>query len=375
MTFDQQLTKVVVALCDGLGTPMAMTVKSSILEGRYSDLVSLSVRPQDYQDADSYFKDAICVELLRKCDDLPTGIDRRKAAVETFYSCERDCRETNRRLSHLLANVRYGFHGDEHDLRVMDVINVGRDFIKRALGALPLELDPIFGPGATFHDKGLQSTILHKLSSRPTRTSDFWWADFVGFSGCKWGLSVLHSDPRCNSPRVIEGNRFTTVPKDSKKFRGICVEPSLNVSYQLAVGKLLKQKLKRVGVDLFTAQDAHRRLAQKASSDGSHATIDLSNASDTVAKSFVELMLPHGWHGLLDDLRSKSTKIDGKWVPLQKFSSMGNGFTFELETLLFLSIVVMACHVNGVEGRDLIAAGDVRVFGDDIIVPLSLIHI
>jgi hypothetical protein len=62
-------------------------------------------------------------------------------------------------------------------------------------------------------------------------------------------------------------------------------------------------------------------------------------------------------------LRSPKTFVDGKWVFLNKFSSMGNGFTFELETLIFLAIAREACHLAGAD------ESDVLVYGDDIIVP------
>jgi hypothetical protein len=55
----------------------------------------------------------------------------------------------------------------------------------------------------------------------------------------------------------------------------------------------------------------------------------------------------------------KSQKVD-RWVTLEKFSSMGNGFTFELETLLFYAIAKAA---GGLQ-RD-----ELSVYGDDIIIP------
>jgi hypothetical protein len=108
-------------------------------------------------------------------------------------------------------------------------------------------------------------------------------------------------------------------------------------------------------------------MAQTASVSGSHATIDLSNASDTVCRVLVELLLPDDWHTLLSQLRSPFTRFspDGKkknrrWYLLEKFSSMGNGFTFELETLIFCSLAhAVGCKIGL----------DSFVYGDDIIVP------
>jgi hypothetical protein len=56
------------------------------------------------------------------------------------------------------------------------------------------------------------------------------------------------------------------------------------------------------------------------------------------------------------------TFIQGHWVRLEKFSSMGNGYTFELETITFAAIAMSVCH-------DCVLGRDVHVFGDDIIVP------
>jgi hypothetical protein len=55
------------------------------------------------------------------------------------------------------------------------------------------------------------------------------------------------------------------------------------------------------------------------------------------------------------------TKVDGTWVHLEKFSSMGNGFTFELETLIFWAISSVCQNVHN--------EFNVHVYGDDIIIP------
>jgi len=60
------------------------------------------------------------------------------------------------------------------------------------------------------------------------------------------------------------------------------------------------------------------------------------------------------------------TLIDKKWVYLEKFSSMGNGFTFELETLLFLALSMATMESLGLENQP---GRDLHVYGDDIIVP------
>jgi len=85
-----------------------------------------------------------------------------------------------------------------------------------------------------------------------------------------------------------------------------------------------------------------------------------------VSKKLVELLLPKEWFDILDTLRSPMTFVDGKWIHLSKFSSMGNGFTFELESLIFSAISMEACFLSNV---DAIPGVNLWVFGDDIILP------
>lgn len=180
-------------------------------------------------------------------------------------------------------------------------------------------------------------------------------------------------------PDLVRGNRFTTVPKDGKTDRGIAIEPLGNLFCQLGWGRILKQRLSRVGLHTKhfggyfqleedtparrynDGQAIHRELARVGSRDDSWATIDLSDASDTVSLELVRWLLPPDWFRVLSACRSPATLADGKWIRLEKFSSMGNGFTFELETLVFCAL---SCAVAGLK-----PGVDCFVYGDDIIVP------
>jgi hypothetical protein len=136
----------------------------------------------------------------------------------------------------------------------------------------------------------------------------------------------------------------------------------MNIALQLSVGRLMRERLRRHGVNLDD-QSINQRRAKLGSKFSSLATIDLRSASDTVAYEIVELLLPIDWVCLLNDLRSVYTKWpDGSYRKNEKFSSMGNGFTFELESLLFYAI----CSA---------VAKDVSVYGDDIVVPTEYFNI
>jgi len=130
----------------------------------------------------------------------------------------------------------------------------------------------------------------------------------------------------------------------------------------------MRGKLKSQGLDLESGQEVHRQVACAASITGDSCTIDLTSASDCKAYALVKFMLPPAWFQPADDLRSAYTgfKLPGKgikWVKLEKFSSMGNGFTFELETTVFAAICMAAT-----DGQ-LIAGYNLWVYGDDIICP------
>lgn len=166
-----------------------------------------------------------------------------------------------------------------------------------------------------------------------------------------------------------------TVPKTSVIDRVACKEPELNMYCQKAVGDFIRQRLKRNGIDL-NDQTVNQVLAREGSMDGSLATIDLSSASDSVTISLVQAILPLEWSMLLMELRSPNTwvpahtsedgsSIEAHWHINEMISSMGNAFTFELESLLFWLLTRACAYFTRTQGR-------ISVYGDDIICPSGL---
>ena len=364
LAFPQCLWKVVLPLLEDLDVPRSLTVKLLIEHGEYDQLVNLTTDPAQYLTADAYYRAAVGVDLLRKCADLPTGINTEEEAIHGFFAAEKACEEANARLALFINNGPFDHVGD---LRIADFLQAVKRRISRTLGKLPPDvfLGGRFGPGATYSDRDAMTTVCHKISSSPTMTNAFGGSCFFGdYLTTKWSDSVR--DVVDGLVTTVRGNRFTTVPKDATKDRGIAVEPSLNGFYQLALGGAIRRRLKRIGIDLDNNQPLHRALARRASSDGRLATIDLSSASDTVCKNLVKLLLPDDWFWALNTLRSPTTKLRGKTYFLSKFSSMGNGYTFDLETLIFFSISAQVCHDLGC--RPLVG-DELAVYGDDIICP------
>jgi len=162
---------------------------------------------------------------------------------------------------------------------------------------------------------------------------------------------------------VVEGAVLFTVPKNALIERCACKEPDLNMYLQKAVGNHIDRRLARIGINLRD-QSINRGLAQVGSLTGNLATLDLSSASDSVTVELVRLLLPHVWFEYLNDIRSQNVFVRGEYVRTEMFSSMGNGFTFGLESLLFYALARSVLYFEGIKGR-------LSVYGDDIILPSS----
>lgn len=366
------LEQVVLQCFEDLDTPFSL--KCAIL-ARYEGLgavARLDCRPQDYDTPERYFRSAQALALVKKLRGLPSAPseqERRAATIEKWWAGEVSCYKANQRLYPYLPGVNHL----ERDERITPhFAEIRRIIAEELIGFKPPDLlEGRHGPGATFGDRGRETTVPHKMSSVPTLTSECVWF-LPQFFGTAWGRYIASE----RSLSFVRGNRFTTVPKTSLVDRPIAVEPSINVFFQLAIGTALRQRLKRrVGWDLGEAQAIHRRVARESSVSREFATLDLSNASDTVAFNLVRLLLPHAWFSVMSDLRSPTTTHPDdptKVVWLEKFSSMGNGFTFELETVIFSALAIHASRLMGHKG---VLGWDVFVYGDDIIVRNDVVNV
>ena len=149
---------------------------------------------------------------------------------------------------------------------------------------------------------------------------------------------------------LVEGNRLSFVPKTSEISRTICTEPNLNMLFQKGIGAFLEhQLLRRWKISMSFQQGWNRRLARIGSVDGSFGTIDLSSASDSVSLGLLRELLPPYVYRWLEHTRSPYVTLPGgDKVELHMVSSMGNAFTFPLQTILFASIVVASYRVMGI---------------------------
>jgi len=168
---------------------------------------------------------------------------------------------------------------------------------------------------------------------------------------------------------VISGSRLTTVPKNEDTVRTIAIEPSGNMVLQLAAGAYLEGALRNTGLNIRDQQPKNKLMAKRGSIDGSFATIDLKSASDMISISLVRALMPSDWFDLLMAIRSNEMDLpDGRRVTLNMISTMGNGFTFPLMTLLLCGLIYGYRATRG--GPSLYLDWDrTCVYGDDIIIP------
>lgn len=357
---------VALSFYEALDTPRSLACSMLLKSGELEQLTQLACDPLTYLSAETYTLDAGATHFLRKCAALTIdNVDPASVAVLKWKAAEKQCAVSNHRLRRYEEG---GPFSHPSELRFYSLIKRARSIIYKAIGSSPdfSRFEGKFGPGATLSDKARACSLPDKISSVPTSTADLknhqrlWNV----FESSKWA-DVVRSQHNgvCFEER---GNTYFSVPKDATTDRGCGKEPSVNAFLQLGAGRQLRSLLKTCGLDLVNGQQFHKDLAQKASITGLLCTLDLSSASDTVCRVLVRLLLPSEWFVALEALRSKTTLLEGKVYILEKFSSMGNGFTFELETLLFTALSLAAM---GEDSWVQVHSGNVSVYGDDIIVP------
>lgn len=312
---------------------------------------------------------------------------RKAKALEGFLQAEQNCADFNATGWTRISSLDPEFIMEE-------ALPLMRDFIRRVLGE-NVSIDKCLesarhGPGGTLSTKGNKITQYYKWSEFPytVTASALPYARYLIESDERW-IAALYDRYRTDhdipqhypvSPdhmfewafEVVPGNRITFVPKDGRKDRPIAIEPLLNVMLQLGVDGYIRKALKPFGCDL-DSQAKNQHFAELGSSyvdDRRFSTIDLSAASDSVSLKLCELLLPREWYALLLDLRSPVGLVKGPEgnfsVKYEKISSMGNGYTFVLESLIFLA----ASYAAGkIADSSLNIRKDVAVYGDDIIVP------
>lgn len=327
------------------------------------------------------------ITLLRKYR-FPSGNKARQAAaLEKFVAAEEACAEYNKVGVDSLHYCQ--------DKRMLNALTYAKAFLVKLLGDSLPDSDRLtewsrHGPGSNLDTKDGATHLYAKYSEYPY--------------SCTWGAypearEAIRNDERWigaiedsyrereNIPKhlildqdafwnavitIVPGNRITFVPKNSQTDRSIAIEPSLNLYLQLGVDGFIRRRLKRWGVDL-DSQVKNREMARLGSLNWENpenfVTLDLAAASDSISVELCKYMLPRSWFNYLMKLRSPNGLLsESTLVTYEKISSMGNGYTFALESAIFASIIYGAMR----EFRGSYDANLCAIYGDDLIVPSSL---
>jgi hypothetical protein len=321
----------------------------------FSSLAQLgTIEDREYPDHEiaSVLAQRQIAALFKKNEQFSDDDKCSAAARLTFERGERICRITNRRLDwfyirsdRLPVTLRKQIARMEQDIQSL----LGdRSEFDDAMPSLIRVTN-----GATEDRPRCRSTPFLKITGRLRAPVSA--VTSLGHLLLSYGVELSS----CVFTRV-EHNAVTLVPKNWKTHRTIAKEPTHSLPFQLALDTWFKTKLRRWGIDLST-QKRNQEFARIGSIDGSVSTIDLEMASDTLALNAIAWLFPADWYELLCSFRSSSFRAP--WGPgsYAKFSSMGNGYTFTLETLIFAA----ACKAVG--------SRQFTVYGDDIALETHLV--
>lgn len=364
-------------LCKTFDTPRSLSAALLLQAGEFEQFLSLDVKPLDYlqHDVAKFRNDYFVSEYLSKYTGHEAGVDTAAVALSGFIAAEEQCRLANRRLADF--NLASGPVNDEIPSGLDAIIHRAQALILRALGEKP-DYDMFarcckWGSGTTYSIPGYKVRVDNKVRENQisiTRSAIRYFryalCEDTPFMNARRIPAEGPASLMSREFKIVHGGKGMTVPKNAKTDRFICNEPSGNIFLQLGAGKLIRLALKRVGINL-NDQTINQELARLAVSLGL-ATVDMKSASDTICRAIVWLLLPPAWVRLLDDLRSPFIEVDDHWIEAEKFSAMGNGFTFELESLIFWALTTATRDHLDVKGR-------ISVYGDDIICPQEIVPV
>jgi len=211
----------------------------------------------------------------------------------------------------------------------------------------------------------------------------------AGFTASEFLMSSWSQDIDYSSINMVEPGaeipvRVITVPKTLASPRIIAMEP---VAMQYAQQGLLECITEEIYQDDLCKslignldQTPNQELARLGSEKLELATLDLSEASDRVSNQHVRQLLsfhPH-LHDVVDASRSRKADVNGKVIRLAKFASMGSALCFPMEAIVFCTVVfrgiedALGTRLTRSDVKRLV--GRVRIYGDDIIVPVEFVH-
>lgn len=346
-----------------LDCPRSLTVLTLFRNGEFEQLVGLEFDPRLYDSMESCRDAYAATKFLSKYKAFAMNLDLDEVALKKFREFELLCKHTNGRFRNLALDPLFkGRAVWLHNAVIRKIAKILGDF-----GAEEFFSMPDWGPGASTLIKRRDASSVKKFQCETGITRDLYSLIPLSLMEKVYPLWARQLN-LVGYPNFQVGNKVITVAKDAQTNRVIAVEPGINLWFQKSIGEMVGKRLLRYGIDL-RFQSRNQELAKKASLTGDLATVDLSSASDSIALSVVEALLPPRWFHLMDASRSHFGTLDNSLVRWEKFSSMGNGFTFQLESLIFYAIAV--CCTEYLH----ISSTDVSTYGDDVILPCASLEL
>jgi len=251
---------------------------------------------------------------------------------------------------------------------------------------------PRHGPGKTAD--GLRGNAKFDQRVWPSRMEGMF--GFIEHAAPTWilGLEKVESGAiQFLEPGQEQPVKVVLVPKTLKTPRVIAIEPTCMQYMQQALAIPLVRLLEseRAGNHTrlqaskgqigFTDQVPNRLLAMRSSVTREAATLDMSEASDRVSTRHVDHLVSR-WPLVREALmvtRSSKASVPGNGIQsLAKFASMGSALCFPVEAMVFLTAIYLGIEQElnrQLTRRDILSLrGEVRVYGDDLIVPVDYVR-
>lgn len=324
--------------------------------GEHDQLAEIKFDPLHYSSVPDVSGAYMATCFLSKFTGLTTSFDVKEVALKKFQNMELRCKQTNSRFDSLLSDQQFtGRFVWLHNAVIRKVERILGEFVPDEMFSFP-----DWGPGASTRIPRRRASSQEKFQCETGITRDLHALLFPRLFEMNYPHWAEHLKS-IGFPQFEAGNKVITVAKDATTDRVIAIEPGINLWFQMALGRMIRDRLLGVGVDL-SDQGKNQHLALLGSLNRELTTVDLSSASDTVSRSVVEALLPPRWFEVLNLCRSHYGRIADTLLKWEKFSSMGNGFTFQLESLVFYAIAKSCVEYLNIDGV-------VSVYGDDIVIP------
>lgn len=258
------------------------------------------------------------------------------------------------------------------DPEISEVISYARGTLSDTLKEYDLDehLEACYFPKKASVGNGLARSTL----------SAKWLTGLTGsVEQCEWFTRIYkpwHSHcvarKSCGTTRIVDELQASLIAKRWNKRRMICPNTGIGGLYSNGLGRVLENRLMFLGHSFAILPETHRKLARAASISNTSATIDQTTASDNITVQLLRLLFPRRWCAAIEKGRISTIRFDEDTaVHCETLSTMGIGFTFPLQTLIFLSLALACRSVYERRGRRCVDR-TVSCFGDDLVVPSEL---